>query len=346
MKRFLPLLGLLFCVSGCAGQTPEPVTVEFYAMNTYMSVTAYGDRAEEAARAVQSEVSRLSNLWSRTVDSSEVSRLNASAGTGESVDLSEETAELLQAALAVEGWSGGAFDPAMGAVMDAWGFTGEEHRVPGAADLSAALATIEGGPILTDTGAEVPTKGQVLDLGGIAKGAAAARALLATQPYSDGLEGLFLNLGRNLTTWSPTGQKPDGTDWRVGVADPKNTGDVLCAFTMNNRTCATSGGYERYFEENGVTYHHIIDPATGLPARSGLASVTVVGPAYWVDAWSTALYVMGAEEALDLWKTGEAHLESTDLILVTEEGHVYVTEGLEAGFELLGEGYTYEIVSR
>lgn len=348
MKRVLPLMGLLCCLCACSGQESEPVTVEFYAMNTYMSVTAYGDAAEEAARAVQSEVSRLSNVWSRTVETSEVSALNASAGTGTRVALSEETKELLEAALTVKELSGGAFDPAMGAVMDAWGFAGEDYHVPTEEELAAALATLEGEPVWEDGLVWLPTAGQVLDFGGIAKGAAAARAVQAAQRYADGLDGLFLNLGRNLTTWSPTGTKPDGSDWRVGVADPQDPNEVLCAFSMNGRTCATSGGYERYFEQDGQTYHHILDPDTGCPADSGLVSVTVVGPAEWVDAWSTAFYVMGAEESLTLWRSGAGHLDEIDLILVTDAGQVYVTEGLEADFDPMGEekGYTYEFVSR
>ena len=110
----------------------------------------------------------------------------------------------------------------------------------------------------------------------------------------------------------------------------------------------TSGDYQRSYTVNGKAYHHIIDPATGYPAESDLLSVTVVGEGVLADAFSTAFFVMGAERTLEFWKQDQGVVGSADLILVTEMGHVYITEGLEEGLDFLGEenGYTYEIVYR
>lgn len=350
MKKVLCALGALFLLCGCAARE-TPVEVQFFAMDTVMKVTVYdrdGAKAEEAARAVQAELNRLERLWSRTREDSEISRINSHAGDGTRVDISPETAQLLDTALEVMEQSGGAFDPMLAPVMDAWGFTGDSHRVPGRAELDRLLELTKEHPELTwDAGyenaaASLPLAGQKLDLGGVAKGLATALAARTAGAYE--VDGFLLDLGGNLYT---QGEKPDGTDWRVGVKDPKNTGELLCTFLLEERTCSTSGGYERYFEDGGKTYHHIIDPADGEPADSDLLSVTVVGDPAWADAWSTAFFVLGSEQALELWRSAAGPVGEADLILVTREGQVYVTQGLEEGFDFRGEenGYTYEIVS-
>lgn len=351
MKRFLCALGALLLLGGCAARE-TPARVQFFAMDTVMTVTVYdrdGAKAEEAARAVQTELNRLERLWSRTREDSEISRLNARAGDGTWVDLSPETAWLLDAALEVMEQSGGAFDPLLAPVMDAWGFTGERYRVPDRAELDGLLELTKDPPALSwdadyeNAAAALPLEGQKLDLGGGAKGLATALAARTAGAYE--VDGFLLDLGGNLYT---QGRKPDGADWRVGVKDPRDTGALLCTFLLEGRTCSTSGGYERFFEENGRTYHHIIDPSTGRPADSDLLSVTVVGDPVWADAWSTALFVLGSERALELWRGAAGSLGEADLILATREGRVYVTQGLEEGFDFRGEenGYVYEIVSR
>ena len=144
---------------------------------------------------------------------------------------------------------------------------------------------------------------------------------------------------------SAIGGKLDGSPWQVAVKDPQNTSEALCVLSLSDQTASTSGGYERYFEQNGVIYHHIIDPKTGYPAQSGLLSVTVVSSNQMLaDALSTALFVGGEEDALAFWRSRD----DFELVLCTEDNRVIVTEGLEAGYRPAGEerGYTYEIARR
>lgn len=346
MKKILCALCALLLLCGCAARE-KPAEVQFFAMDTVMTVTVYGKQAEQAARAVQAEVNRLDQLWSRTRPDSDISQINDHAGDGTQVAISPDTAELLTTALAVMEESGGAFNPMLAPVMDAWGFTKEEHRVPTQSELAGLLQLTQDPPTVVceeeNASACLPLEGQKLDLGGIAKGLATAIASRAAKPYE--IDGLLLDLGGNLHT---QGKKPGGDPWRVGVKDPQNTQEILCTFLLDERTCATSGGYERYFEAGGRTYHHIIDPSTGYPVDSDLLSVTVVGDPAWADAWSTAFFVLGSERALELWRGAAGTVGTADLILVTQEGRVYVTQGLEEGFDFRGEenGYTYEIVSR
>lgn len=354
MKKMICALGALLLLCGCSGKPTGPAEVQFFAMDTVMTVTVYDEdmeQAEAAARAVQTEMNRLDKLWSRTDPHSDISNINAHAGDGAAVEVSSDTGLLLTNANTAARESGGAFNPVMAPVMDAWGFTREKHAVPSQAELDALLALTEDLPEVTlnqgQTTASVSLtkEGQSLDAGAIAKGVAAYKAMGVLSGYD--VDFAWFALGGNITA---CGAKPDGSDFRVAVKDPRNTEEHLCILSLEPyKSCSTSGGYERYFEENGRRYHHIIDPADGYPADSGLLSVTVVSEdAPWADAYSTACFVMGAEKALEFWRSNEGAARYLDLILVTEEGHVYVTEGLEEGFEFKGEekGYTYEIVRR
>ena len=349
MKRFLPLVCALALLTGCAG-TAEPVVQTFFAMDTVMSITAYDSGPTDGLVAAQQEVNRLEGLWSRTRSGSDVSRLNDAAGQWVEVDA--DTAALLEKANAAAQESAMAFDPALSPVMDARGSGSTEsettavHRVPSQEELDALLPLIRDLPQVEEGRARLPLEGQALDLGAIAKGAAAAYVVDALTEH--GVESAIIALGGNITA---LGTKPDGSPFRVYVRDPQGgEEDYLCLMALPaGMTCSTSGGYERWFESGGEIYHHIIDPSDGYPAQSGLLSVTVVAqdPAL-ADAWSTALYVLGAEEAVARWESGTGSVAGMELILVTEEGTVYITEGLEEGLETLGEeaGYTYEILRR
>ena len=173
-----------------------------------------------------------------------------------------------------------------------------------------------------------------------------------TFPSRNGVTSAVISLGGNVQT---LGLRPDGSDWTVAVQDPADTSTYLGTITVGETAVVTSGSYQRYFEENGVVYHHIIDPATGYPADSGLTSVTVVadcdldevdggpGVGTMCDALSTALFVMGEEKALDFWRSGAYDF---DLVLVTEDGRVVVTDGIADELERSEEsGYIYEVVS-
>ena len=176
----------------------------------------------------------------------------------------------------------------------------------------------------------------------LAKGCDLDTSVERAKAYISGCLSAMLDLGGNVTV---IGAKEDGSPWRVAVKDPRDTGSYLCVLALTDVTLSTSGGYERYFEEDGVRYHHIIDPETGYPADSGLLSVTVVSADHLLaDALSTALFVAGPEEALDFWRSRD----DFELVLCTGQGELLVTEGLEDVFTFAGadRGYTYEIARR
>lgn len=345
-KAVLPLL-LLLLLPGCA---PKEATQQFFAMDTTMTITAYGRNADQALTAAQQEVFRLDGLFSRTKPKSDISRLNALAG-GEAVALDPETALLLDRAKDLGEITGGALDVTIAPVMDAWGFGAADSfqesrfRVPAQAELDALLPLVDDGKLSLSGGiARLAQAGMAVDLGAVAKGYAAS--VLQNGLLEAGVDSAVLDLGGNITV---LGAKPDGTPWRVGIKDPRDPSAYFCVLSLTGKTASTSGAYERYFQEDGVTYHHIIDPATGYPAETGLLSVTVVSPdGTLADGLSTACFVLGPQRSLALWREAGAGDRGFELVLVGEDGHIFITEGLEAGLDFQGEeaGYTYEIVRR
>ena len=168
--------------------------------------------------------------------------------------------------------------------------------------------------------------GMEIDLGGIAKGYTSAQIM---QIYQDcGVTSGLVNLGGNVQA---LGCKTDGSKWKVAIQSPDDTEDYLGILEIENQAVITSGGYERYFEEDGVTYHHIIDPATGYPAENGLTSVTIVSDdGTLADGLSTSLFIMGKEKAEKFWKK---YSDKFDVILLTDDDQLYVSEGIADDFQ-------------
>ena len=313
-KRMLTAVltaALALSLTACGGRTQQEAgeTRTVYTMDTVMNLTAYGENASAALDAAEETLRTLDAKLDRHDETSTVSALNRD-GTVEDAEL----AQLTDIAQTIGELSGGAFDPTVAPVMDAWDFTGDAPRVPSDEELSALLAHVGLEELSVDGNTVTLSDGAQLDLGGDV--------------------GLL-------------GAKPDGSDWRVAVKDPADPSKFLGVLTAADTFVVTSGIYERGFEENGVRYHHIIDPKTGMPAESGLVSVTVVcGDGAWADALSTACFVLGEAGSLALRDTlaAEKNLR-IELILVTDDGHVRYTAGLAERFEPSEEGtYVYEAI--
>ena len=312
MKRqiFVLLLLAVLLLSACG--TRAPVQKELFAMDTVFSLKVWGDEA--ALDAVSDELTRLDSLLDATDEASAIGRLNA----GEPLD--GEAAMLVRQAVDYSEATGGAFDPTVYPLVRLWGFTDETQRVPSDAEIAAALTKIGTEQVQLGENAVSLHTGAAIDLGGIAKGYAADRCVALLQ-QSDA--AALLSLGGNIQTY---GAKPDGTPWTIGIADPQQPEQAVASVAVTGtKALVTSGGYQRYFEADGVTYHHIIDPKTGRPAESGLASVTILADSgTMADAYSTALFVMGLEDAVDFWRAEQ----SFEAVFITTDGEIYATEGV------------------
>ena len=300
----------------------DPVTRETFSMDTYMTLTAYGDGAEQALDEAVGRITELDALLSTGSDSSEVTQLNQNGGG----QTSQTVSTLVENSLNMYRMTDGAFDISIYPLMQLWGFTSEDYHVPSEEELADALSKVDGSAIEWDgDNQEVSfADDMAIDFGGIAKGYTSTSVIELLK--ENGIQSAVINLGGNVHV---LGKKPDGSNWRIGIQDPDGDG-YIGVYEGHDIAVITSGGYERYFEEEGVTYHHIIDPKTGYPARSGLSSVTIVSEdGTLADGLSTAVFVLGKEEGLALWR---AHADEFQMILLDEEGNVTVTQGIADAF--------------
>ena len=336
------MIGAALCAcadGGSAGDvsSQEPVSRDFFAMDTYMTVQAYGDGAEEATEAAEDEVYRLDAMFSTGDPESEISGLNSKGGAV----LSEEAGALVERGLELYDETGKNFDIAVYPVMKAWGFTDKNYRVPSEKELEELLPLTDADEVSfaesdDADGVEVSfgKKGMAIDLGGIAKGYTSSRIMEIYKEH--GITSGLVSLGGNVQV---LGTKPDGSKWKVAVQDPgsksaddaeADAAEYMGVLEAADTAVITSGAYERNFTQNGKFYHHIIDPATGYPADSGLRSVTIVSAdGTLADALATSLYIMGKDKALDYWRD---HSDEFGCILMDDDGELFVTKDLENDF--------------
>ena len=324
MKNWLSaaLLSAAFLLTGCSGApAQEPETATFFAMDTAMDFTVYGDAAllDEAETLIGS----LEEQVSVTDEHSDIYAIDHT-GSG---SLSGNAAELMEQALELCRRTGGALDISVYPIVRAWGFTTGSYQVPDEETIQSLLPLVDYTQIQYDAATGVVTlpEGMEIDLGSVAKGYAGQ--LAAQMLREHGVQSALLNLGGNVQT---VGAKPDGSPWQIGIKDPQGE-DAMMVLSVEDQAVVTSGGYERYFEQDGQTYWHIMDPSTGHPADSGLLSVTIVGKQGIIcDGLSSSLFVMGLEKAADLW----AQSGDFEAVFVTASGEVYITEGLQDRFAL------------
>lgn len=321
--------------SAVANGADAAATRTFTAMDTGMTITAYAAdqaAADDAVQTCEERIRELDALLGPADDGSELAQMNAAEGAPS--DASSSVSALVEASLEVARETDGAFDPTVYPLTDAWGFTDGDHRVPAPNEIASLLARVGYESVAVDESDGTITLGHgaQIDLGGAAKGFAADA--LTSLLLERGASSALLDLGGNVTA---LGSKPDGESWNVGIADPSVPKQLAGTLAVRNATVSTSGAYQRFFDEDGKRYHHLIDPATGYPAASDLASVSVVGPnATRCDALSTACYVMGLDKALSFWRTTSPATsdEAFDLVLIENDGTVHVTEGIAASFTL------------
>jgi len=310
-KQSLPVLDTVFTALGTTNR---------------IQVLAYRERiaAGEALKRAEERVRALHDRLSVFQPESEISLLNASAGCS-SVPVSADTFLLLSESRRYSAISGGAFSITTRALSALWEIHARCGTVPSRMEVEHALTLVDDQDILLDEEAqtaELRRFGQSVDLGAIAKGYAAdeVRRIL----LEGGVTGALINLGGTVCVI--------GDAKHVGIQHPDSvTGIAMGRISLKNACAVTSGDYERFYEVDGTRYHHIVDPRTGYPSKSGLRSVTLIGEsALALDALSTAVFVLGAEAGLPLMR--EAGEEA---VFVSDEMNVYCSDGLRGNFELL-----------
>lgn len=341
IKLLAIFLSFSFLLCGCTGKTTDDLeakeavkeTKNVFAMNTYITLTVYGENADTALNKAEDRIHEIEALLSVTDEDSEIYAVNHSGGTP--VRLSSDTERVLSFALDMAQKTNGALDPTIYPVLTAWGFTTDSYQIPAQEKLDQLLKTIGFDKVQIEDHALALPNGMQLDLGAVTKGYTGDEIVNLLKNSS--VASAIINLGGNVQT---LGTRPDGSMWRVGLKAPDADGHIGI-LEVSDCAVVTSGGYQKYFTgEDGKTYHHIIDPSTGKPAENGLVSVTVVGKeGKLCDALSTALFVMGADRAIEFWSENSGF----EMILLTDTNEILLTEGLENSFTVLEAYASYPV---
>lgn len=260
-------------------------TSDIFAMDTIISLNVYGKNSKTAIAEMETEIKRIDLKFSPSANFTE----------------DEETEYLINTADKISNLTGGAFDIRLSAVSSLWGFYDKEYKIPTDEEIKTALEK------------------KVYDFGGIAKGYAGDR--LAEICKENRITSGILSIGGNIVA---IGENPDGKVWKVGIANPKKPSEYIGYVEVIDKSVVTSGDYQRYFEEGGKIYHHILNPKTGYPAKSGLSSVTVISDSgILADSLSTAFFVSGKDAVFKLYDKLDF-----EAVLVTTDGEIITTDNL------------------
>ena len=339
---FKVLLILPIClIISCNYSNHDLYETENFAMDTVVSQKIYGTNAKKAANEVFERIKYLERLLTIHAPGGDINRLNENAGQG-NIELNQETVAIIKSALKISQLSGGAFDITIAPLVKLWGIGTEDPNIPSQKQVQTLLTLVGYNDIHLDEKnhyVALKKKGQMVDLGGIAKGFAGDAAVKIYK--KNGIHSALINLGGNVVT---LGRRVDGSLWSIGIQNPRaKVGKYIGIINVTDKTVATSGDYQRYFEQNNKRYHHIIDPKTGEPADSGLLSVTVVAKSSTeADALATAGFVLGLDKGMQLIK----EYGQTGAIFITKKKEIMITDNLSDNFIFRDESGEYEFVEK
>ncbi len=308
--------------SNSSSNSSEPSEATFFAFDTVITLSAYCDQS--VVEQAQERCTYFENIFSRTIDGSDISKINSAKG--QPVEVASETADIILKSIEYSKATDGLFDITIGAASSLWDFN--EGVKPSDKKIKEAIKHIDYETISVNGNTVTLADPQAkLDLGGIAKGYIADD--LANLFREAGCESACLNLGGNVYV---LGTKPDGSNWKVGVYDPNSDGEenILASCEAADKSIVTSGLYERNFTKDGVMYYHILDPKTGYPAKTDLLASSIYSDkSVDGDAYATTLFLLGHDKAL---KFLEEHSDIQGLV-VNNKDKVTTTDN--SPFEVL-----------
>ncbi len=330
---------MIFIACSCTPSEREQVsnisqTRDIFAMDTYMNLKTYGEDTVSVFDEAENEIRNLEKILSVTTENSDIWKINHSAGNY--TDVSSDTLEIIETAVDIGNQTDGNLDITVYPVVREWGFTTGDYKIPDEQTIESLLKNVDFRQIeINNNSVRIPPEFQI-DVGSLAKGYTGDKVIDIFR--KNGIESAIINLGGNVQT---LGTKPDGSMWNVAIKNPFQTDSEICILSVENKAVITSGNYERFFTgDDGLNYWHIIDTTDGKPADNGLVSVTIIGEnGLLCDALSTALFVAGTEKAIEYWHKNN----DFDMILVTDDGNIIVTEGIENNIRMLSD-MTTEVI--
>jgi thiamine biosynthesis lipoprotein len=314
-------------------------------MDTFCTITVVSPSEEKAKEAIEAgfnEIKMLDKYLNNFSPDSEISAVSRSAGI-KPVRVSKETFDLMEKTISISDITNGAFDPTIAPVLKLWKFSGRPANpsIPPGDAIKSALKLVDYRKIKVNKKTSeiyLEEKGMELDLGGIAKGYAADKAVEAIKAKD--IKAALVSIAGDIRGY---GLSTTGKAWKVGIQDPRPENpnsekpweDIFLTLYLKDSAISTAGDYQRFLIKNGKRYHHIIDPVTGYPSESGLISVSVVAPeGYIADGADTAILILGAEKGMQLLNS-----KGLDGILVDSQKRVYITKKLKDRIEVLNKGY-------
>lgn len=303
--------------------TPRLYRQSVFLLDTLVEISVFSTDEQAAQKAIDAayqEIARIETLLSRYRSDSQIALINRSVGKEQFITITAEVSAIIGRALQYAEMTGGVFDITIGPVVDAWGIGTADERIPEAEELQHLLEFVDDRKVELEPeqGIRLRAPGMIVDLGGIAKGYAIDRGIEALRHH--GVTMALINAGGDLRC---LGTKADGTPWRIGVQNPREKNDIVGIIKVSDDAVATSGDYERYFMQDGVRYHHLLNPETGMPARECQSVTIVARTAEMADVMATAVFVMGPERGL-AFLNEHPGLEG---MIVDADGEFLVSEG-------------------
>jgi thiamine biosynthesis lipoprotein len=328
----ITILMVISVIRHCVYQSQLVEKSEFV-MDTFVSMKVSGEAAGEAVEQAFGEIKSVDRLLSSFVTDSDISRVNAEAGH-EYVIVSDDTLLVLECAAEFYWKTGGAFDVTVAPLVRLWGFDTADYRVPTNEEIQDTLRFVGFDKVLIDevrSAVRFEKDGMSLDLGGVGKGYAVDRAYNALEKQK--VDYAFISAGTSSVR--VLGTKPGGELWKVGIGHPRSPGKYLGVISLSpGDALGTSGDYQQYFEEDGVSYSHIIDPRTGVQPRD-LSAVTILARnALDADILSTSVFVLGSEKGMELVES----LDGIEAVMYTTSGDMLISSGMNGRFEIQGGG--------
>lgn len=343
MKRFFLVLVLFFTswsLVSCQPSDMNGVSRDFFAMDTFISLRAYGEGAEEALEKAFDRITEIEQLMSISIEESDVARINDNAGV-RPVKVNNDTFYVIERALHFAELTNGNFDITIYPIARLWAIGTEKANIPDENIIREILPLVNHRYILLDkedSTVFLSKKGMGIDLGGIAKGFAADEVSEIFE--NSNIKSAIINMGGSITT---IGNRPNNTPWRIGIRNPRgesNSASHMAVLEITNSSVLSAGDYERYmvnvYKNTGKRYHHIFNPFTGFPAAEGVIAATIVSSsAIEADAISTALMVIGINDGISFLEKNRI-----DGILITHDRKVYSTNDLESRLEITDSAFT------
>lgn len=350
---FLSIFMIILVLVGCANESTEssettvpandnsiletPYKDTQFHMGTYVSLQVYDEGKEAVLAKAYNRVVELEEKLSSNQTDTEIAKINDNAGI-QPIEVSEEVMELLVISSEYSALENSGFDYTIGAITDLWRIGFDDARIPESQEIEAILPLVDYRKVELDTDNStvyLTEDGMKLDLGAIAKGYIADQIVEIFE--ENGVTTAIIDLGGNVIVMGNSPNREEG-GWNVGVQDPfDNRGSYIGAINIKDKSIVTSGIYERYIEQNGEIYHHLMNPRTGYPFDNNLASVTIIAEhSTDADGLSTVVFGFGLEEGLEYVN----NRDDVEAIFITKDSEVYLSEGIKDTFNITNEAFT------